>query len=60
MKGEGGRREKRRFYITVVVIVVAAAVVILPTCVGHRVTSPVPRGKGTPEMASNTELLPEL
>jgi hypothetical protein len=27
---------------------------------GHRVTSPVPRGKGTPEMASSTELLPEL
>jgi hypothetical protein len=30
------------------------------TCIGHRVVSPDPRGKGTPEMASSTELLPLL
>ena len=28
------------------------------SCVAHRVTSPVPRGKGTPEMASSTLDLP--
>merc|ERR1719247_3932872 len=29
-------------------------------CVAHRVTSPVPRGKGTPEIASSTDDLPAL
>mmetsp|Transcript_1599 Transcript_1599/g.4471 ORF Transcript_1599/g.4471 Transcript_1599/m.4471 type:complete len:206 (-) Transcript_1599:77-694(-) len=33
---------------------------LMINCVAHRVTSPVPRGKGTPEMASNTDDLPAL